>query len=496
MMSILIVSYLLLFIIKQKSPWERNVTCEILTADGIRAAEKAIIEEGVSEAYLMERAGEGVVEVILAQFPLCQTVVFCGPGKNGRDGQVVARLLKEKGWPVTVILLKDLPACEKLKDSLNQAQLIVDGLFGTGLSYPLEGDSHKLVELINASGKPVVSIDLPSGIDTNSGAALSTAIWATFTVTFCRARPGHYLLPGRLHTGQLYIKDIGISNELLPPSTYYLNDPSLWNDSLKEPQPSDHKYSQGACLVIGTGSMPGAVRLAALAARRAGAGLVRLICKVEEYPIFATTAWGEIVTPVATAKEFLKWVQEERFHSLLWGTGAFPKSSTREQALLLLSSKKPFVLDGGALSSFEGKTRELTNALHENVILTPHEGEFQKLFPHLAFLKDKAEKAHIAAIEAGAIIVLKGYDTIIASPEGKLVINANAPATLATAGTGDVLAGIMAGLLSQGMDPFQAASAAVWIQGDAATRIGLGLIAEDLLREIPGTLQRLSRLKG
>jgi ADP-dependent NAD(P)H-hydrate dehydratase / NAD(P)H-hydrate epimerase len=467
---------------------------ELLTVEQIWTLEKMVIGTGVSTKSLMERAGEEVVEVILKHFSPRPTVIFCGPGKNGGDGKVVGRLLKEKGWPVEVITLQALPSFEEIQRSLNQAELIVDGLLGSGLSHPLEGDILKLVELINASQKPVVAIDIPTGIDMNSGTCDGEAVRATYTVTFIRARPGHYLLPGCIHTGKLNVKDIGIPDYFLPSITYYVNSPSLWGESLKGPQPVDHKYTRGACLVVGNGCMPGAVRLASLAARRVGAGLVRLMCKVDEYPIFAAIAWGEIVTPVATAQEFLDWTLDERFNALLWGAGALPKDSTREQALLLLSSKKACVLDGGALSSFEGRTSDLTNHLHENVILTPHEGEFHRLFPHLAFLKSKAEKAQKAALEAGAVIVLKGYDTIIASPQGELIINANAPATLATAGTGDVLAGLMVGLLAQDLPPFQAAAAGVWIHGEAASRKGLGLIAEDLPGEIPTVLQLLHAL--
>ncbi len=473
---------------------ETRVKNELLTAKEIRLAEKNVIAEGISEKELMERAGGGVVDVIVKHFSPRPTLIFCGPGKNGGDGKVVARLLKEKGWPVESITLNPLPSQDVLQSALRQTELIVDGLLGTGLSHPLEGDILKLVKLINASGKPVVSIDIPTGIDINSGTCEGDAIRATYSVTFFRARPGHYLLPGRIYTGKLYVKDIGIPDKFLPPITYYLNTPSLWEASLKVPQPSDHKYTRGGCLVVGNGCMPGAVRLASLAARRVGAGLVRLMCKVDEYPIFATIAWGEIVTPVTTAQEFFDWTTNNRFNALLWGAGALPMESTREQALLLLSSKKPCVLDGGALSSFEGKTSDLTSHLHENVILTPHEGEFQRLFPHLAFLKNKAEKAQKAAVEAGAVIVLKGYDTIIASPQGEIIINANAPATLATAGTGDVLAGLMVGLLAQGVPPFQAAAAGVWIHGEAASRKGLGLIAEDLPGEIPTVLQLLHAL--
>lgn len=467
---------------------------ELLTTEEMRRAEEAAIAEGISEKTLMEHAGERVVEVILKQFSPCHTVIFCGSGKNGGDGKVVARLLKDKGWPVEVIAVENLPPLEELKNSLEKAELIVDALLGTGLSRSLEGDILKLVDLINASLKPVVAIDIPTGVETNSGACCGSAVQATYTVTFFRARPGHYLLPGRVHTGQLFVKDIEISDRFLPSTTYCLNSPFLWKKYLKEPQPSDHKYTRGACLIIGNGSMPGALRLACLAARRVGAGLVRLMCKVEEYPIFASTAWGDVITPVATAKEYLKWAVDEHFKAVLWGAGALPKESTREQAILLLSIKKPCVLDGGALSSFAGKTLELTSNLHQNVILTPHEGEFLRLFPHLAFLKNKAEKALKAAAEAGAVVVLKGYDTIIASPQGELIINANAPATLSTAGTGDVLAGLMVGLLAQGVPPFQAAAAAVWIHGEAASRKGLGLIAEDLLGEIPAVLQFLSVL--
>ena len=199
--------------------------------------------------------------------------------------------------------------------------------------------------------------------------------------------------------------------------------------------------------------------------------------------------------PTTSAQEFLELIQDKRFKALVWGAGALPKESTREQTLLLLSLKKPCVLDGGALSSFQDKAQLLMKNLHKDVILTTHEGEFFRLFPHLAFLKNKTEKAHKAAIESGSVIVLKGFDTIIASPEGTLAINANAPATLATAGTGDVLAGLMAGLLAQGLPPFQAAAAAVWIHGEAASRKGLGLLAEDLIGEIPNVLQLLSDLK-
>jgi NAD(P)H-hydrate epimerase len=469
---------------------EKNVHNGLLTVEEMRAAEAAVMATGISEETLRERAGEGVAQVLFKEFTPCKTVVFCGPGKNGGDGQVVARLLKEKGWPVVLMTLQDLASLERVEESLEQADLIVDGLLGAGLTRPLEGDMRHVVNLMNAADKPIVSIDIPSGVDTDSGECCGGAVRATHTVTFVRARPGHYLLPGRLHRGKLFVKDIGVSDTCLPPLHISLNSPSLW--SLKEPQPFDHKYTRGACFVMGNGCMPGAVKLAALAARRIGAGLVRLVCKGEEYPIFASTAWGDVISPTTSAQEFLELAQDERFKAFLWGTGALPRESTSEQTLLLLSLKKACVLDGGALSSFEEKAHLLMAHLHHDVILTPHEGEFLRLFPHLAFLGNKAEKAQKAALESGSVIVLKGFDTIIASPDGDLIINANAPATLATAGTGDVLAGLMVGLLAQGLPPFQAAAAAVWIHGEAASRYGLGLIAEDLIDEIPRVLQLLS----
>jgi hydroxyethylthiazole kinase-like uncharacterized protein yjeF len=464
---------------------------ELLTAMGVRIAEGAAIEAGITEEMLMERAGKAVAEVVLDRFSPCQTIVLCGPGKNGGDAQVMARHLKEKGWSVEVFTSFESISLKKIQNSLEKSDLIVDGLLGTGLSRPLEGEMQHLVDLMNAANKPIVAIDIPTGIGTDSGASWGRAIQATMTVTFLRARVGHFLLPGRLHAGELFVRDIGIPEELLPSTAYYLNGPPLWQKDLKEPQPSDHKYTRGACLVIGNGSMPGAVRLASLAVRRIGAGLVRMTCKSEDYPLLASTVWGDIVTPVATEKELLRWAEDARFQALLWGAGAPPERSTRERALLLLSTKKPCVLDGGALSSFEGQSQMLMRHLHEDVVLTPHEGEFRRLFPHLASLGNKAEKALKAASETGAIIVLKGYDTVIASPEGKALMNANAPATLATAGTGDVLAGMIAGLLAQSLLPLQAAAAAVWIQGAAAGRRGLGLIAEDLLDDIPGVLQGL-----
>jgi len=469
---------------------------ELLTEEEMRAIEETYMKaEGISEDILMERAGKAVTEVILEKFSPSRTLVLCGPGKNGGDGKIVARHLQEKGWPVNIITLEHMPIVKDLQKAFDEAELIVDALVGTGLSRPLEGDILRLVERMNAAAKPIVSIDIPTGIDTNSGACCGDAVRATYTVTFFRARPGHYLLPGRVYTGRLFIKDIGMPDTYLPQTTYCVNTPALWKSALKDPQPMDHKYTRGACLIIGNGCMPGAIRLASLGARRIGAGLVRLLCKSEEYPIFAGLAWGDVITPLVSAQEFLDVIGDGRYKALLWGVGAFSKESTRDQALLLLKTKKPCVLDGGALSSFEGNTQELTNHLHSDAILTPHEGEFIRLFPHLAFLKNKAEKAQKAATETGAVIVLKGYDTIIASPEGKLIINANAPATLATAGTGDVLAGLMVGLLAQGLYAFQAAAAAVWIHGEAANRKGLGLIAEDLLDEIPAVLQGLSSFR-
>jgi NAD(P)H-hydrate epimerase len=469
---------------------------QLLTIEEVKDLEKAAIAAGFSEHLLMERAGEGVTQVILEKFSPSPVLIFCGTGKNGGDGKVVARLLTEKGWPVEVVSLGELAPLESIEGLLNRSAIIVDALLGTGLSRPLEDPLQLLITMINESGKPVVSIDIPTGIDSDSGACSSTWIQATYTVTFFRARTGHYLLPGRDARGELIVNDLGVPEELFPPQTASLNDPSLWNHLLTIPHSDDHKYNRGPCLIVATGCMPGAIRLSSLAARRGGAGLVRVMCKREDYALFATTAWGEIITPVTSADEFLRWTEDQHFKALLWGTGTYPQDSTREQAITVLLAKKPCVLDGGALSSFAGKASELTIHLHKNVILTPHEGEFLRLFPHLAFLQNKAEKALKAAAEVGAIIVLKGNDTVVASPQGGLVINANAPATLSTGGTGDVLAGLMASLLAQGLPPFQAAAAAVWIHGAAANRRGLGLIAEDLLPEIPPVLQELSKLRG
>jgi len=469
---------------------------ELLTVEDVRDIEQKAIAAGLTEQILMERAGEEVAKVILEKFSPCPVLVFCGLGKNGGDGKIAARFLKEKGWTVDILTLDDLPSFEHIETLLKQAGLVVDAIFGTGLSRPIDENIQMLMTIINEASKPIVSIDIPSGIESDSGACCMAWIHATYTVTFFKARTGHYLLPGRDYRGELIVKDLAISKNLLPPRTAHLNDPVLWNDFLTTPQPYDHKYDRGPCLIVATGCMPGAIRLASLAARRCGAGLVRVMCKREEYALFATTAWGEIITPVTSADEFLKWTEDQHFKALLWGTGTYPHDSTREQAMTVLLAKKPCVLDGGALSSFAGITSELTTHLHENVILTPHEGEFLRLFPHLAFLKNKAEKALKAAAEVGAIMVLKGNDTVIASPQGELIINANAPSTLSTAGTGDILAGLMVSLLAQGLPPFKAAAAAVWMHGEAANHVGLGLIAEDLLPQIPFVLRELAKVRG
>lgn len=468
---------------------------QLLTVENVKALEQVAITAGISEDILMERAAESVRKTIFKKFSPTTTVVFCGPGKNGKDGKRVAQLLQERDWPVKMVELENLPPFEIIEQYLDDAWLIIDAIFGTGLNRPLEGDVLTLVTMINAARGSVLSIDIPTGIETDSGACFPEAIRARYTVSFFGPRLGHYLYPGREYRGSLKIDSLGVPDVWMPPVTTHLNDPIAWVKSVKDPGPCDHKYSRGACLVVATGCMPGAVRLATLAARRAGAGLLRVICKREEYPIYAATAWGEIITPVGSAEEFFEWIDHKNFKSLLWGVGTQASDFAREQALSILLTKKPCVLDGGALSSFADKTAELRDHLHENVVLTPHEGEFHRIFPHLAFLTNKAEKTLKAAVETGAVIVLKGNDTVIAAPHGQIIVNWNAPTTLATAGSGDVLAGMITSLLAQGVPPCQAASAAVWMHGEAANRKGPGLIAEDLPDEIPGVLGELRKYR-
>jgi NAD(P)H-hydrate epimerase len=486
----------------------------LLTVAEMYRADAAAIARGISGEALMARAGEAVADAVVRRWSPRPTLALCGPGNNGGDGFVAANLLVERGWPVTLALLgaRDAlkggaalhaarwtgPVLAATPESLNGQALVVDALFGAGLARPLDGLARRLVDAIAASRLPVVAVDVPSGVHGDTGAVMGAAARADLTVTFFRAKPGHYLLPGRQLRGELIVADIGIPPDVLAviEPRQMLNDPiggpAGWRERLPRPGLDSHKYSRGHVLIVGGPRLTGAARLAAAAARRSGAGLVTIAAPERALPTIVADAPGLMVVPVETAGELESELADPRCNALLvgpgTGAGAERASLTRSYVRACLATGRPCVLDADALTVHAERPEDLFAAIRGPVVMTPHEGEFARLF---AAEGDKLARTRAAARRSGAVVLLKGADTVIADPDGFAAINANAPPELATAGSGDVLAGIIVGLLAQGMTAFDAACAAAWLHGAAGNSIGVGLIAEDLPRALPGVIRRL-----
>ena len=481
----------------------------LLTVAEMARADAAAIAAGVPGEALMESAGGAVANEILARWSRRETVVLCGPGNNGGDGFVVARRLREAGWPVRVALYGDkatLPGdaagaasrwggpVEPLGEGLPDGDpLVVDALFGAGLARPVEGAARRTIEAANARGLVCVGVDVPSGVHGDSGLVLGAAVRCALTVTFFRRKPGHLLLPGRVLAGRVVVADIGIRENVLDdirPRTHE-NGPALWLDRFPWPRAEDHKYSRGHAVVVGGAVMTGAGRLAARAARRVGAGLVTVAAPPTAVALYAGDAPGVLISVLGDAADFAALLADARRNAVLIGPGNGASAATRERALAALAAGKACVLDADALTVFAADPQALFAAVRSPCLLTPHEGEFRRLFPAVGAAGGKVERARQAARESRATMLLKGADSVIADPGGGARINANAPPDLATAGSGDVLAGLATGLLAQGMGAFDAASAAAWLQGATATEIGPGLIAEDLPAALPAVLRRL-----
>ena len=492
----------------------------ILTADQMRAAEQQCIAQGTGSYELMQRAGRAVVEVIRLQWPgrVGRALVLCGPGNNGGDGFIVAQGLVELGYDVAIATARPLAnyrgdaakaangislpvlklKADALVDWLVPETLIVDAVFGIGLTRPIEGDLARLFEAINTGGAPVVAVDIASGVQADTGEICGSAVQATVTVTFGWPKRGHLMVPGRGRTGMLVCADIGLKdNDLAPEArTVRLNGPALWIDAFPCPGQADHKYSRGHAIVVGGTVMPGAARLAARGARRAGVGMLTVATAESARGLYLADQPGLIVVAMQGVTDLAALLADRRVTGFLVGSGLSPDAETGSLVMTALASGKPGAIDGGGLTVFAGEVRALFSAITGPAVLTPHEGEFGRLFPHLSHLPSKLARAQAAARETGAVVVLKGADTVIAAPDGRAVINANAPAWLATAGSGDVLAGLVLGLLAQGMPAFMAAAAAVWLHGAAGAAFGPGLIAEDLPEALPGVLKQLRSSHG
>jgi NAD(P)H-hydrate epimerase len=372
---------------------------------------------------------------------------------------------------------------------LDQAELVVDAIFGAGLSRTLGGAAAETLGVAADRRLPIIAIDVPSGVMGDTGEALG-AVAAMLTITFFRKKPGHLLLPGRSLCGELVVADIGIASstlEQVTPDTFE-NDSGLWLAEFPRPQDNVNKYTRGHALIVGGYPMTGAARMAARAAARAGAGLTTVAVPEMAVPVYAAALTSIMVKPLAGLETFNSLLQDQRFSAVLMGPGAGIGEETRAWVLALLATGRPTVLDADALTVFAEDPSALERAIVGPCVLTPHDGEFRRLFESKG---DKLTRTRAAAHRSGAVVVLKGSDTVIAAPDGRAVINTNAPPTLATAGSGDVLGGMVLGLLAQGMDPFLAAVAAVWMHGAAAIEFGPGLLAEDLPDMLPRVLRRL-----
>jgi ADP-dependent NAD(P)H-hydrate dehydratase / NAD(P)H-hydrate epimerase len=490
------------------SPGERSQA--LLTSAQMGLADAAAIAAGISGTALMEAAGQAVAAACRSRWSKRPVIVLCGPGNNGGDGFVAARHLAAGGWPVRLALLGSREALggdaahhaglwqgdiEPLgPDVLDGAELAIDGLFGAGLSRPLEGAALATVASLSERRLDCLAVDLPSGISGDTGQVLGAAPRARLTVTFFRKKPGHLLLPGRIHCGQVLVADIGIPDRVLDEARpdCFENDPALWLGDLPRPRLEDHKYRRGHAVICGGARMTGAARLAAEAARRTGAGLLTILAAPEAVPLYAMSAPGHLVRPLPPDGSFPPGLlHDARVTAMLIGPGAGVEEATFRRVLAALAAGKPLVLDADALTVFAERPSALLAALTGAEVLTPHEGEFLRLFGGVG---DKLARARAAAEMAGCVILLKGADTVIAAPGGRASINANAPADLATGGTGDVLAGLILGLRAQGMPAFEAAAAASWIHGAAAREVGPGLIAEDLAPALRIVLSRLRQL--
>jgi ADP-dependent NAD(P)H-hydrate dehydratase / NAD(P)H-hydrate epimerase len=481
---------------------------ELLTNDEMAEADRRTIASGLAGADLMENAGVAVAKAVARRHPPGSKVaVVAGPGNNGGDGFVAARHLAASGFRVRVCLIGTR---DRLKGDaawaagrwegavasapdLSGAAVIIDALFGAGLDRPVTGDALAAVEAMNAAGCPIVAIDLASGINGTTGAVMGAAVRATESVTFFRRKPGHLLLPGRIYCGPAGVADIGIKAGTLAaikPATFE-NAPPLWRNRFPVPELEGHKYSRGHAVVVsGDASHTGAARLTAMAALRAGAGLVTIASPRAALAVNAAANLAVMVRPADGAAELEMLLSDKRLNAVAIGPGAGVGAATREMVMASLRGERAVVIDADGLTSFaQGGKDEFFAALAANgkAVLTPHSGEFHRLFDGALAPSGsaKTDLARAAARRSGAVVVFKGADTVIAAPDGRAAINANAPPWLATAGTGDVLAGLAAGLLAQGMPPFEAACAAVWIHGEAATAAGPGMISEDLAPRIP-----------
>lgn len=489
---------------------------EILTVAEMSEVDRLTAASGVPTIVLMENAGRQVANEIAKRWPACKTTVLCGPGNNGGDGYVVARHLQARGYEVEIATVGDHKALKP--DAAQMAhlwdgpihafdprhvvngELYVDAIFGAGLGRGLSPELSQLFEDIALADIPVVAVDIPSGISGDRARFLDVGQpWdAALTVTFFRKKPAHVLHPSRKHCGEIVCVDIGIADGMLLAlsESQGFSGPRLnCVENLEPPLPppleaATHKYRRGHCVVVsGPANATGAARLAARAALRAGAGLVTVAGDAGAAAILSASLTAVMVRQIDDAASLQTLLHDKRLNAVVVGPGNGIGPSAQERVLAALRSGAAVVIDADALTAFQGASDKLFEQLTASCVLTPHEGEFERLFPGLlAEWPNRIDAARAAAKKAKAVVLLKGPDTVIATPGGETVVNTNAPADLATAGAGDVLAGIIAGLMAQGMSPFDAARTGACLHGLCGRIAGPGLIAEDLADLLPRAL--------
>jgi ADP-dependent NAD(P)H-hydrate dehydratase / NAD(P)H-hydrate epimerase len=478
--------------------FDRAGPLAVLSVAEMRAADRATIAAGTPGRVLMERAGTAVADAVAARWSPRPVLVLCGPGNNGGDGFVAARVLAGRGWPVRLALLGDPAALrgdaaaaaadwsgdvERAQpDAIGAAEIVVDALFGVGLTRDLAGDAQALVRALDSHRARVVAVDLPSGLDGDSGAVRGAAARADLTVTFARKKPVH--LFAETFVGEVVVADIGIDDATIASlgPRLFENAPDLWHKRFPWPAHEAHKYARGHALVWGGGRMTGAARLAAHAAARMGAGLVTISAAREAWTIFAAWRADLLVEPRDGLEDWKRSLADPRRNAALLGPGA-GVDEVLLQAIACAAGKR-LVLDADALTVLAGQ------ALPVGALLTPHEGEFKRLF---AFdPEDRLGSVRRAAAASSCTVLLKGPATLIAAPDGTAIVSTRGTPYLATAGTGDVLAGMCLGLLAQNVAPLDAAAMGAWLHGEAGRRVGPGLVAQDLPDALPAILAELA----
>lgn len=484
---------------------ELNFDCAVLTAAQIHAADAQAAHMGIQPYDLMQQAGTALATLILQRFPKSRALILCGPGNNGGDGFVLAHSLLQRGWSIDVVTADGraprhppaseharswrgpLYSFERLLSQSGQSDydVIIDAGFGVGLDRPLSTEWQSMIDYLNAANQPVIAVDLPTGIADDGQLLCPRPVKAELTLALFKKKLAHLFMPAQSFCGEVQVCDIGLGPEMLAGEHFYFeNTPALWHTYWQQTRPGyrAHKYRRGHVLVVGGTVLPGAAVLSAFGAAYSGAGLVSILCESQSWSLYAAQMRSIMVRCVNTLADFQSWVYSSKTNGAVLGPGALEMPQLPAYLDCLLESKKPCVLDAEALNIMANKSDYFLPKLHKQCILTPHAGEFERLFGRVCQHSglSAAQRVREAARRCGAVVLLKGAQTLIADPGGSVIINTEASPYLATAGSGDVLAGIIATFLAQEVPPLLAAAMAVWLHGHAGKLAGPGLIADDL----------------